>query len=89
MSNHAHSAEFDTRKTLRSAPGTKGRASNSTESAQKQVAISQQLYAAAIKQLERSRLKVTFFRCGKPGHMVAVQADTKIVVVERSCDDRG
>ena len=65
------------------------RASNSTENARKQVSISQQLNAAAIKQQERPRSKVTFFRCGKPGHIVAIQADAKIVVVERSCDYSG
>ncbi len=34
-----------------------------------QVATSQQLYAAAIKQTERPRPKVTCFRCGKQGHI--------------------
>lgn len=34
-----------------------------------QVTTSQQLYAAAIKQQERPRSKVTCFRCGKPGHI--------------------
>ena len=69
--------------------GSNYRASNSTENARKQVSISQQLNAAAIKQQERPRSKVTFFRCGKPGHIVAIQADAKIVVVERSCDYSG
>ena len=66
--------------------GSNDRASNSTENARKQVSISQQLNAAAIKQQERLRSKVTFFRCGKPGYIVEIQADAKIVVVERSCD---
>jgi hypothetical protein len=34
-----------------------------------QVATSKQLYAAAIKQSERPRPKVTCFRCGKQGHI--------------------
>ena len=85
---HKHS-DTKTDSGCRPTRGSNDRASNSTENARKQVSISQQLNAAAIKQQERPRSKVTFFRCGKPGHIVAIQADAKIVVVERSCDYSG